>query len=119
MIKHGPRMSDIARIITLALIWSQVGSLAHAAERQLTGSEIAKLYIGNSFEYSGKTKGVSHYTQDRFTIVDDTYGTAKGKWWIKDDTYCRRFNIGFSHCENVTDNGDGTYTSRGYDFYLK
>ncbi|KAB7613364.1 hypothetical protein F9L33_12235 [Amylibacter sp. SFDW26] len=92
---------------------------AQAGSKYLTGPEIGDLYTSHSFEYWGKTKGTSHYTPTTFTVEDETNGNFSGKWWIKDNKYCRKFNNGYKHCDKVKKEGNGIYSSRGYKFKLK
>src|SRR6056297_437173 len=84
----------------------------------LSGRQIADLFNGTTFDYwrDGKTEGTSSYTARRFEIMDETGGASAGTWWIREDTYCRRIENGHEHCDRVRDNGDGTYSSRGYTF---
>lgn len=105
-----------ALITTLALT---AATSAQAGSKYLTGPEIGDLFTAASFEYWGKTKGTSHYTPTTFTVKDEKLGEYSGKWWIKDNKYCRKFNNGYKHCDKVKKEGDGIYSSRGYNFKIK
>jgi len=104
-------------LITALLL--ATATTAQAGSKYLTGPEIGDLYTGHSFEYWGKTKGTSHYTPTTFTVEDEKLGAFTGKWWIKDNKYCRKFTNGFRHCDKVKREGDDLYSSKGYTFKRK
>jgi len=83
-----------------------------AAAGALSGSEIADLFNGARFSYSGPTSGEMRYTARRFVIEDSWLGRSQGRWFVKGDRFCRDFDSGFSHCTPIIANEDGSYTAR-------
>jgi len=82
----------------------------------LTNAEIKEAFAGKSFTYTGRSSGsMTLRANGTVSVNDDKFGTAKGKWWVKNNQYCRsypKWNV--SGCQPIAALDDGTYTQPGY-----
>ncbi|MHB2168026.1 hypothetical protein [Alsobacter sp. R-9] len=101
-------------IIFAALV---AASIAHAADKKLTGPQIKAAFTGKAGTWSstdGKTSGNFSFTADTESITGNFPGFSedKGKWWVKGNLFCNQFaklRSGKEACQEIIQTGDKTY----------
>ncbi len=101
-----------ARLAALGVL-GLMSSLAMAGE-WMTGEQIEKLISGNTTYGKHQFKGFTSYSYNREdgTSVgwNSKRGATKGTWRVKGNKICRHLDGNRKeHCQEVKDNGDGTY----------
>ena len=86
-----------------------------AAEKKLTGNEIKSTRSGYTFRFkawSGSTGQISYKSDGTMEGKKDSGHSDVGKWWVKDDKYCRQWDnwrSGDWHCFHIFEIGDKKY----------
>ncbi len=100
-------------LAVVALTWISVERFA--TERKLTGDEIRSAHAGHTLRFkasTGSTGEVSYKADGTMQGKKDSGVSDAGKWWVKDDIYCRKWDNwrrGDRHCFHVFETGDKSY----------
>ena len=85
------------------------------AEKKLTGNEIKSTRSGYTLGFkawSGSTGEISYKSDGTMEGKKDSGHSDVGKWWVKDDKYCRQWDnwrSGDWHCFHIYETGDKEY----------
>ena len=101
----------------LGLIWISVERFA--AEKKLTGNEIKSTRSGYTLRFkawSGSTGEISYQSDGTMEGKKVSGLSDVGKWWVKDDKFCRQWEnwrSGDRECFDILETGDKRYKAVG------
>lgn len=100
-------------IIVCAVLLPGLLSTAATAKEKLSGEQITALISGNTTYGRLDTKNQHGHTYRRadgtFVGWNSADGATKGTWRVSGDMYCGHGEGKFENCQEVYDEGDGTY----------
>ena len=106
-------MRDTKRVVCTTLALGLLSSVAVARDR-LSGEQIKALVSGNTTYGKSEQKrqqGHGFHREDgAFFGWNSNDGAQNGTWWTSGDKYCRKIEGKGEFCNEIRDNGDGTYT---------
>ncbi len=100
------RLAGLAPLQAIIVVAAST-SIGHAAERKLTGPEIAALFAGNSVE---GVWGARHYRSYFGADGSTLYQAAgepqqSGRWRASDTQYCSVWEMGGESCYDIFEDG--------------
>jgi len=101
------RLAGLAPLSAIAFV-AAGASIGHAAERKLTGPEIAALFAGNSVEGMWGTKHYRSYFGTDGSTLYQAVGEPQqaGRWRASETQYCSKWEMGGESCYDIFQDGD-------------
>ncbi len=92
-----------------------ISAESFAAQKKLTGNEIKTTHSGHTVRFatsSGSKGEISFKSDGTMEGKKDSGHSDVGKWWVKDDKFCRQWDhwrSGDWHCFDIFEAGDKQY----------